>query len=173
MLVDQVATAPTTVEEVACEGDAISSAPILVAVDFSPDSEAALLWACDHAKRIGAPVEVVHVVHDPADEPGKYNAGDGDPLMPMVEVADKMLADFLTGVITRHPETNGPQAAKTFCRPGLPSGTIVDLAQKHGAQHLVLGSRGRDGFARILLGSTSEQVVRHAPMPVTIVKAKK
>ena len=54
---------------------------------------------------------------------------------------------------------------------GLPSGTIVYLAQRHGAQHLVLGRRGRNGLARVLLGSTSEQFVRHAALPVTVVKA--
>ena len=45
-------------------------APILVATDFSEDSKAALLWACKLAECTGAPLILLHVVHDLASNPG-------------------------------------------------------------------------------------------------------
>ena len=48
--------------------------PVLVAVDFSPTSKAALAWAADAARDQGASLLVLHVVHDPADAPGTYRA---------------------------------------------------------------------------------------------------
>ena len=46
--------------------------PILVAVDFSPHSEAALAWGLTYGRLLGVPVIVLHVVHDPARSPGSY-----------------------------------------------------------------------------------------------------
>ena len=173
MQLDSVAAASATVERATSEHVVPAAAPILVAVDFSPESEAALLWACAHAERVGAPIEVLHVIHDPVEAPGKYRPDDRDPLEPMAEVAEHKLAEFLAGVRTRHPETSGLAVARAICRPGLPPGTIVDLARESGARHLVVGSRDRNGLARAVLGSTSEHVARHATVPVTIVKAKR
>lgn len=46
--------------------------PVLVAVDFSPDADAAFAWALDYARAVGAPLHALHVVHDPAHAPGSY-----------------------------------------------------------------------------------------------------
>jgi nucleotide-binding universal stress UspA family protein len=53
---------------------------------------------------------------------------------------------------------------------GRPSRTIVDYAEEHDCDHIVMGSHGRSGVTRILLGSVAENVVRRSPMPVTIVR---
>ncbi|MGB5472794.1 MAG: universal stress protein, partial [Gammaproteobacteria bacterium] len=54
---------------------------------------------------------------------------------------------------------------------GLPVNRILELADKSAARMIVMGSQGRTGLARALLGSKAEQVVRLAHIPVTIVKS--
>lgn len=59
---------------------------------------------------------------------------------------------------------------KTATEVGRPSRTIVDYADENGFDHIVMGSHGRSGVSRILLGSVAEAVVRRSPIPVTIVR---
>lgn len=58
----------------------------------------------------------------------------------------------------------------TATEVGRPSRTIVDYAEENDFDHIVMGSHGRSGVSRILLGSVAESVVRRSPMPVTIVR---
>ena len=167
---DLEARTPTTGDSSIGPAETASEDPVLVAIDFSPDSEAALIWACDYAGRIGAPVEILHVIHDPADSPGTYKPDNGDPLEPMAEVAQRKLTGFLERVGDDNPGLSGLETAKTLCRLGLPASTILEVAQAHGARHLVLGGRRRNGFRRLVHGSTAGEVARHAELPVTIVK---
>jgi len=53
---------------------------------------------------------------------------------------------------------------------GRPTQTIVDYAEEHDIDHIVMGSHGRAGVSRILLGSVAETVVRRASVPVTVVR---
>ncbi|MFC3959010.1 universal stress protein [Halovivax cerinus] len=53
---------------------------------------------------------------------------------------------------------------------GEPTREIVRYANENDVDHVVVGNHGRDGMARVLLGSVAEQVVRRAPMPVTVVR---
>lgn len=53
---------------------------------------------------------------------------------------------------------------------GRPSRTIVEYAEDNDIDHIVMGSHGRSGVTRILLGSVAEAVVRRSPVPVTIVR---
>jgi nucleotide-binding universal stress UspA family protein len=53
---------------------------------------------------------------------------------------------------------------------GSPARVIVDVAGEAAVDHVVLGSHGRDGVSRILLGSVAESVVRRSPVPVTVVR---
>lgn len=47
---------------------------------------------------------------------------------------------------------------------------IINYAEEHDIEHIVVGSHGREGVSRILLGSVAELVVRRSPMPVTVVR---
>ena len=58
---------------------------------------------------------------------------------------------------------------ETRLEVGRPSRVIVDLAERD-ADHVVMGSHGRSGVARVLLGSVAETVVRRSPVPVTVVR---
>ncbi|WP_458209566.1 universal stress protein [Haladaptatus sp. NG-SE-30] len=53
---------------------------------------------------------------------------------------------------------------------GRPSQTIVEFAEEHDFDQIVMGSHGRSGVSRILLGSVAETVVRRSPIPVTVVR---
>ncbi|WP_226040048.1 universal stress protein [Natrinema sp. DC36] len=53
---------------------------------------------------------------------------------------------------------------------GRPAREIVSFAEEHDIDHVIIGSHGRAGLSRILLGSVAEKIVRRAPMPVTVIR---
>ena len=59
---------------------------------------------------------------------------------------------------------------ETETRTGTPAQEIIERAEADAIDHVVIGSHGRSGVARVLLGSVAEVVVRHAPVPVTAVR---
>ena len=69
--------------------------PILVAIDFSADSEAALLWASNYTKCSESPLIILHIIHDPAAAPGFYHKEENDWSKPMAAVANRMSEDFM------------------------------------------------------------------------------
>ena len=153
------------------KADPSGAAPVLVAVELSESSEAALFWACGYAEAVGAPLEILHVIHDPADSPGTYSPNGGDVLEPMADVAKRRLDKFLDRVSGEDPEFSGLGGARRLCVAGLPATRILDVARAHGARLIVLGSQQRNGLGRLVHGSTAVHIARHAGIPVTIVKA--
>lgn len=148
-----------------------TNAPVLVAVDFSEEAAAALAWACDYAGSIGAPLEILHVVHDPADSPGAYRPDGNDQLEPMADVATRKLDQFVDEIGRADGSLRNLQDAKLLCVVGLPAPTILEVARAHRVGLLVLGSQHRRGIARLVHGSTAQQVAGRATVPVTIVKS--
>ena len=142
--------------------------PILLPVDFSPHSKAALGWAVRMAELFKAPLTVLHVVHDPAEAPGYYHVDQKNHLRPMEEVAAEMLEKFLADL---RAESSVNVSVETRLIVGLPVTRILEVADQIGAQMIIMGSQGRTGLAHLMLGSKAEQVVRMARIPVTIVKA--
>ena len=150
----------------------LAAGTVLVAVDLSEISEAVLLWACDYAAQTGSDLEVLHVVHDPSDAPGKYKSGNGDALRPMVDTAQGMMSQFMERSRRDHPGAKPLKDAQTLVREGLPVDAILEMAEKRGASLVVLGCRQRNALQRFLLGSTAEKVLERSRVPVTVVKAK-
>jgi len=145
---------------------------ILVAVDFSEDSRAALIWACKFAECNHAELITLHVVHDLASNPGFYRRGKEDSMLPMQAVAEEMMDDFLADIGAENPEfTELNQVVSRFIS-GLPPTRIVEAADLLKAELIVVGSRGITGLPHKLLGSTAERVVELSPGPVVVVKAK-
>jgi nucleotide-binding universal stress UspA family protein len=62
------------------------------------------------------------------------------------------------------------QRVETVTEVGRPARTIVAYVEENDVDHVVMGSHGRSGVTRILLGSVAESVVRRSPIPVTIVR---
>lgn len=147
--------------------------PILVPVDFSAYSEAALLFASELADCMGRPLIVLHVVHDPGDAPGFYAGRQSkDELRKMEDVAADMMAEFMDKMVADNPGRKALKQARTILLVGLPVTRILEAAAEVQAKMLVMGSKGRTGLSHIMLGSKAEQIVRLSPYPVTIVKAE-
>jgi nucleotide-binding universal stress UspA family protein len=145
--------------------------PILVPVDFSAYSEAALLCAAELARVLDSELVILHVVHDPGEAPGYYTVkGRDKQLERMEDVAAGMLKEFVQKISDRHPDQGPLQQASTQLVIGLPVNRILETAEKVHARMIIMGSQGRTGLAHMMLGSKAEQVVRLSPIPVTIVK---
>ncbi|MEN8130758.1 MAG: universal stress protein [Pseudomonadota bacterium] len=147
--------------------------PILVPVDFSSHSKAALIKACEMAECMKLPVTVLHVVHDPGNMPGYYaKISKKKSLVRIEDLAMEMFEDFMKAVKKQHPELRILQKSKTMLVVGLPVTRILQVIEKLNASMVVMGSQGRTGLRHVLLGSKAEQIVRLSPVPVTIVKMK-
>lgn len=149
-----------------------SSRPILVPVDFSRHSAAALVWAARLAAIVDFPLEVLHVAHDPESAPGYYAPTKRKKhLHRLEEAAEEMMGEFLANLADGHPELERLRGLEGTIVVGLPVNRILEVAAASAAQMIVMGSSGRTGLPHFLLGSKAERVVQLAPLPVTIVKA--
>ncbi len=147
----------------------------LVPVDFSPHSEHALLQACLLIKNLSAKILVLHVVHDPSEMPNYYSnyqadEKDNQSLMPIENRAQKIFESFISEMIKKNPTVKALKQLETKLVIGLPVSRIIEVAEKINASMIVMGSQGRTGLKRVMLGSKAEQVLRLCPMPITIVK---
>jgi len=150
-----------------------SKQTILVPVDFSAFSEAALVKACEIADCMNLPLVILHVVHDPSEMPGYYaKMTKKKNLVRMEDVAKEMFDEFMEMMIKNHPKLKGLSKAESRLVVGLPVGRILEVAKSVNAAMIVMGSHGHTGLKHILLGSKAEQVTRMSPVSVTIVKIK-
>jgi len=147
-----------------------SESPVLVGIDFSSGSRAAFAWAVDAALAFDAPLVALHVVHDPAEAPGYYVREDSTKVEELERVAQQMLDDFLTEVREAMPRLGALCGLESWVVVGLPATRIIEVADREGAQLIVMGAHGRTGLADALLGSKVERVTRLARIPVTVVK---
>ena len=145
--------------------------PILVPIDFSENSEIALLQAAELAEALKAKLVVLHVVHDLSQAPGFYaEKVKKKQLRRMEDIAAEMLQEFMADIHKKHDKLAALQSVDTLLVVGIPVTRILETAGKLHARMIVMGSQGRTGLSHILLGSKAEQVVRLAKIPVMIVK---
>lgn len=146
---------------------------ILVLVDFSPHSEAAMAFAGDLASKIDASLSVLHVIHDPGESPGYYAPKKSKKHLQMLEdVASDMMNDFLLKMVKDHPELKAFQMAEPLLVSGLPVTRMIQMIEKLKPYMVVMGNQGRSALELLMMGSKAEQVVRLSPVPVTVVKSK-
>jgi nucleotide-binding universal stress UspA family protein len=131
---------------------------ILVAVDFSDGSNAALDHAALVAERLGANIHVLHVWQLPA------------PFDSLTNVAESHAKQELE-LFVKAARERGVPVRHSFTELGVPSTTIVNVATRQKYDLIVLGTHGRTGVAHAVLGSVAERVVRRAPCPVLTVRA--
>jgi nucleotide-binding universal stress UspA family protein len=145
-----------------------TSPRIVVGVDGSAPSRAALKWAIRQAELTGAAVEAIAAWHYPAMVGGYAWApvsvlDSGD----FSEIAAKSLNDAIS-------ETVDPASSvqlTSSVREGNTAQVLLEAAE--GADLLVVGSRGHGGFTGALLGSVSQHCALHAPCPIVIVRTAK
>ena len=145
--------------------------PVLVPVDFSAHSKAALLKACEMAECTREPLLVLHVIHDPAEMPGYYGqVTKKKKLLRIEDLARESFNDFMKAVIADNPDVKMLRKVEDLLVVGIPVTRILEVAKKHDVSMVVMGSQGRTGIAHMMLGSKAEQVVRLCKAPVLIVK---
>lgn len=138
---------------------------ILYPTDFSKPSEYAFPLACSMARDHGAKVIIMHVAPAPATMVG------GEMMVPLppVDYKAQLWESF------RKLQATEPRARElrieTRLAEGDPAYEIVAAAKEIGADLIVMGTHGRSGFGRLVLGSVAEQVLRKAPCPVLTVKS--
>lgn len=134
---------------------------ILVPTDGSPSMQAVV----DHALELAA-------VHD-ATVYGLYVVDTGSfatlPVETTWDGVTEMLKEEGERAVSEFAEMAGDVPVETAIRDGNPSGEIVTYASEHDCDAVVMGTHGRGGIDRLLLGSVAERVVRVAPVPVVTV----
>lgn len=138
---------------------------VLVATDFSPTANAALQWAIELAKAHRARIVVVHALPPPIPPAA---SPDFVTLPPDFheqyrEAALRKLASDVETVRGKGVECSSDLDI------GPASPLVLELATKHAADLIVVGTRGQTGFRHLLLGSTAERLVQGAPVPVLTV----
>jgi nucleotide-binding universal stress UspA family protein len=141
-----------------------SAGRVVVGIDGSPLSRAALGFGFEAAARRGVGLTAVHAWTEPV------STGPGD-MLPLVYDADdvdaeetRLLAEALAGWAEKYPDV--PVDRKVV--RGRAAEALV--AESAGAALLVVGSPGRGGFTGLLLGSVSQAALHHADCPVAIVR---
>lgn len=137
-------------------------ARVLAATDFSETAGAAVDWAVDIARQHGARVHLVHALTLPAPLPDYVPAG-ADFGQELHEVALAKLEETAARVRAAGVEVDLDVPI------GVPSQSILRLAEEGGADLVVLGTRGLTGMSHLLLGSTAERVVQRCACPVLTV----
>ena len=137
---------------------------VVVGVDGSPAGAAALGWALAAGARRGAVVEAVHawelpLVYGPLSGGLPYDVA-------ALEAAAQRCLDV---AVDRAVAAAEPITVERSLVPEAPARALLDAAA--GASLVVVGRRGQGGFSRLLVGSVSEKVARHAPCPVVVVPA--
>lgn len=169
MLVGSVAIALTqhaqcpVVVVVRAGGD--PTGPVVVGVDGSPAGEKVLGYGFDAASRAQAPLRAVHIWSDVGVGGLLWRSPPGGLDWETVEQdAHRLLAERLAGWQEKYPEV----AVQRIVHQDRPAHRLREAGYQ--ARLLVVGSRGRGGFAGLLLGSTSRALVHHAPCPLAVVR---
>jgi len=166
LLVGSVAVqvaAYSSVPVLVIRGEERGDGPVVLGVDASPESRAAVAEGFAEADRRGATLLAVHTWTRPV------STGPGD-MLPLVYDAEdvegeerRLLSEALSGYREKHPDvTVSEQVLQRR-----PAPTLVDMSRT--AQVVVVGSRGRGGFKGLVLGSVSQQLLHHAECPVLVV----
>ncbi len=134
---------------------------ILVPTDFSETSAAALRYAIELSRRFHAHLCLLNV----PDHPGE--AAEAEYPIGLFETMQNAAHDRLRSLLTpREAADLNPECAM---RIGHAADEIVRYAQEHAIDLIVMGTHGREGMSRVLLGSVAEKVVRRAGCPVLTV----
>ena len=150
---------------------------VLLATDGSEEADLATRTAADLADKTGSELHLVHVFGItpwyPAYPEG-FGLGGVELENPELEedlqrTSEQRARELLDAEVKKLRSVGGTLAQAHLVDGGVPQG-IVSLAEEIGAGLIVMGSRGRGGIRRALMGSVSDSVVRHAHCPVMVVR---
>ena len=138
---------------------------ILVPIDFSAPSRKALDYAVPFAEQFGAKVTLLHVV-EPIATPDFANS------FPLMMENDKVMAACKgrLELLVKQNAIDPGIVEKTLVRQGRAFHEITSAAESLKVDLIIISTHGYTGLKHILMGSTTERVVRHAPCPVLVVR---
>lgn len=137
---------------------------LVVGTDGSTTSRMAWQFAVEQARLRQSVVQVVHAYRGPPGaRPGGYTSPPSWPSRDFLETQALDVIDHTIGT-----DAHGIDVER-LVTPESPAAALQRIGR--GADMIVIGSRGRGGFGGLLLGSVSQQVVRHAPCPVVVIPA--
>ncbi len=138
---------------------------ILVPHDFSEMAQHALSYAIDLATKLDATLTIVHAYEVPS-----YGYPEGVTLSPEIAGSIRSAAETTLGAVVSAARASGLEV-RSALRQGPAWSEIEAAAREAKADLIVMGTHGRHGLARVLLGSVAEKVVRTSPCPVLTVRA--
>jgi nucleotide-binding universal stress UspA family protein len=138
--------------------------PVLVPVDFTEVNRDALATARLVAEGYGAPIDLVHVLSEPSSSSGLF--GDVMGVGTALDVVPGVRKDVEPQLRRLDEDVRGTAAARYHVRDGRPAREIVALAEEIEAGLIVMATHGLTGWEHALIGSVTEQTLRHAPCPV-------
>lgn len=142
---------------------------VVVGVDGSPGSRAALVHALEEADRRAARLRVIVAAQVPEYWAMAYGMVAPPPLAEIVDAARDIGQHQVDAVLADRPDLASRVEVSVEALAGVPAHVLLDAAE--GADLLVIGHRGRGAVRSALLGSVGLQCVLHAACPVTIVRA--
>lgn len=142
---------------------------ILVPVDFSDSSRRALDYAAKLTRPFGATIDLLHVWEAPTFVPTGSMIGAGIGDVSLFEFVKRGSEDALDKFVAEAAQ-RGVAVRSARAEAGAPAHAIAEFAKAGGYDLIVIGSHGRTGLSRMLLGSVAENVVRHASCPVLVVR---
>jgi universal stress protein A len=139
---------------------------IVVPTDFSEGATEAWGLARRMARALGSELTLLHVFVEPPAHGDPYA---GPPVIPVLIEAEKWVTDELEKWAAEARKE--AIAVRTFVRHGSsPATRITELAGEEHADLVIMGTHGRGGVTRLLLGSVADRVIRTAPCPVLTVR---
>jgi nucleotide-binding universal stress UspA family protein len=141
---------------------------ILVPVDFSPPSRRALRFARDWAGRFGSEICLLHVI-EPMNTFGVLGTEPFALPLPPPDFHEPARTELNKLV---HQEFPDDAKVSVHLRDGVAYDQIAEAARELKADLIIIATHGRTGLSHVLMGSTAERVVRHAPCPVLTLRRR-
>ena len=138
---------------------------ILVPIDFSDCAKKALQYALPLAKEHDAAITLLHVIAPPSYPLAEFGGIEYATLQGDThDILEKELSTLAVD------EARGEVPVDALIRTGSPAAEIIAAARSLSIDVIVISTHGRTGLTHVFLGSVAEQVVRHAPCPVLVVR---
>jgi universal stress protein A len=139
---------------------------ILIAIDFSENSNYAFEYALTLARQFNAELTLMHVINEPVDLRGFY--------VPHISF-EQLEKEIEAGAVSMmekfcQEKLAGFTGYQTAIITGIPYEEIIRKSQEISASLIVLGTHGRTGLDHIIFGSTAERVVRASTCPVLTIR---
>lgn len=158
-------SASIQIQSAARKGGSLKLTSILVPTDFSVESKKALTYAVAFARQFGAKLTLLHIV-EPVGTPDFANA------FPLAMENDRVALECKRHLqrMVRESEMDSELVEKVLVRQGRAYAEIASAAKSLKVDLIIISTHGYTGLKHVLMGSTTERVVRHASCPVLVVR---